>query len=410
MVLSKKKFILIFFILFILCSLYCQSMLSIWRGHLEVDVYVFYQRVEYFLKHQSFSLLKGNEHFPGALLFFFSPLIFCFSKFNYGNYLNSFLFINLILLAVYVFLIKKQANFVHLLLFLLILVVSGPILLFRFEILVSLLLIISLFLWQKKKIFFSLFCLGLALTIKIYPILILPYLLILLITKRWYQDLVIGLVGFLVGVLLPVIIFFALGGKQQQLFTSLNFHSAKPVSIESVPGVIITAISLWMDKKPPSLLGGYGLWGIKTKLMEYDPIFFNWLWLGPITFFYIFLFLNKKFNQQLKIGVIFWIISLFLLFSKNLNPQYLFWFILLFPLLKVKKSARIDYLILFAIIIVIVLLNQFVYPILYSDFINKFFTLGINKEIFYLQALRNFLTLVLLILSFKNIFIDQTIE
>lgn len=407
---SKNRLAIIFLTIFIFLILYLQTNISLWRGHLEIDVYVFFQRAESFLKHNSFAFLKDNEHLPGTLLFFLSPLIFFWQKFTYGSYLESFILINFGLISLHLALYKQQGGIRNLIYFLIIILISGPILLFRFELFVSLLVILTIIFWQKKRFFLAFLILGLVTTVKIYPILLLPYLFCILFKNKLYKKMFISIASFLMGIFFIVGVFFLMGGNLQKIITSLEFHSQKPVSIESIPGSFITAASLIIDKKPPFLIGGYGVWGIKTELFDFKPVFFNWFWILPLGIFYIYLFCHNEFNQKLKVGVIFWMILLFLVFSKNLHPQYIFWFITLLPLLKIKKEGNIDFLILFGFISIIALLNQCVYPLLYTDFIKIFYYNGQQIEIFFLQLLRNLAILALLIVSFKNIFIEKTIE
>jgi len=185
----------------------------------------------------------------------------------------------------------------------------------------------------------------------------------------------------------------------------------KYVSIESLPGSLLTLISLIFTKSPPQLLGGYGVWGITTFLIENLGLaFFNYFWLIPITWFYVFLIKQKSFLKKLYPSVFFFLTLLFLVFSKNLHPQYIFWFITFFPLLQFKSKAKKTYLIMYFLLLTMAYLNQNVYPLLYTGFIKNFYQQGQQVEIFYLQLLRNLSIVALLILSFKSTFIKKTIQ
>ena len=405
-----KDIILLFFIFLTFYIIYFQANSSLWRGHLEVDVYVFFQRVEHFLKQKTFSSLKGNEHIPGSLLFFFLPLIFLSSKFTYSSYLKAFFLVNFILLFIHLLLYRRKSKFFNSLIFLLIILSIGPILLFRFELVVSLLVLLSILFWKQKNYYLAGLFLGASMAIKFYPIVFLPYLLLLLIYRKKYKKTLLFFISFLIGVLLPTLIFFILGGNLKQLLYSLEYHSLKPISIESIPGTFITLTSLLINNKPPALFGGWGVWGIKP-MTKISPFLINWFWFLPVLIFYLYLVVKKQFLRELNVGVFFCLILLFLVFSKNLHPQYIFWFISFFPLLKVKKPKdRIKYLILFFFILIIGILNQLVYPILYSSFIEDFYNNGEKIEIFYLHFLLNLYILFLFIVSFKEIFIKKSIE
>lgn len=408
---EKKSLILFILAFFVMTILFLQSKNPLWKGHLEIDIWDFYQTIGVYFKNRSFLSLKGNEILPGSLLFFFVPRVFCNGRGDYGSYLNGFIMVNFFLLGLHLWLYKKQTKFLNILLFLLIMLAYGPILFFRVELIVSFLVILSIYLWRKKQFILSTFSLGLAVGTKLYPIIFLPYYLLLCLSdKHRFKKLFFCLIFFLGGFLLPILVFFLLGGNYQKLLYSLTFHSEKPFSIESLWGTVYTGVFLILEKKPPALFGGYGLWGLKPEGFDISQSFLNWFSLLPVIFFYLYIYFKKELRKTLKVSALFGIILLSVAFAKNMHPQYLFWFISLFPLLKIKKEGIGDYLILGSVILIIALLTQSIYPLLYTQFIQQFYGKGKQVEIFYLQLTRNICVLILLILSFKYLFIKKTIE
>ncbi|OGD63208.1 hypothetical protein A2160_05430 [Candidatus Beckwithbacteria bacterium RBG_13_42_9] len=417
MVLSRLKFrnifILTFFTALVFLILYFEALIPSWRGHLEIDTWNFYLQIKYFISQHTFAGYKNNEVLPPTLLFLLIPgFLAGWQPFDYGHYLQAFFVVIFVVLALQLWLINLQkATLLRQLMFLITLVLFGPIILFRFDGLVAFLVILSLWLWQKNKYGFSGLSLGYAAAMKVYPIIFLPYLFFLLLNQKQYFKIVMFSFCFGLGVFLPIIIYFLLGGTLPQIIEGLEFHSLKYVSIESVPGTILTGLSLWLNKRPLPLIGGYGIWGIRSPIVDAIGLeWFNRLWIFPITLFYLYLLRQKEFFKKLSWGIIYFLVLLFLIFSKNLHAQYAWWFMSLFPLLKPKKKFLTDYLIMFGLLCLIALLNQDIYPRLYTDFLDQFYKYGREVEIFYLQVLRNFLILALAVVSFKYLFIKKTVR
>jgi len=412
----KKSYKILFFIFtfLVFAVLYCQATNPSWKSHLEIDTWVWYQRIDFFRTHgKSFAGLEGNEILPATLLFLFIPAVFSgLSKIDYGLYLKSALGLNLLILLFHVLLCKKQANFVKTLFFLLVLLLIGPIMLFRFDAAVTLLVLLSIWFFKKKNFALSGFSLGWAFAMKIFPIIFLPYFLLVLWFKPKNRLQIIPFLAFFtIPIILSALVFLSLGSTLEQITEALNFHSLKYVSIESIPGSLLTAVYLFFNKKPLPLLGGYGLWGVKSKFVDTLGLqFFNYLWILPVGIFYLFLIFKRVFLKKLYLGVFFWTILLFLVFSKNLHPQYIFWFIAFFPFLKIKTKGWVDYLAMFFLLSTIALLNQNIYPRLYTAFIENFYYRGQQHEIFYLQLLRNLSIVLFLIYSFRPILLKKTIE
>ena len=137
-----KKFSLGFFTLAILVLLiiYFQALLPLWKNHLEIDVWVWFQRMEPFQKFNSFSALENNEILPATLFYLFIPrLIAGWTHLSYATYLSATIFFNLFIVLLLILLVRKNSTFFQSSLFLGLILLTGPILLFRFDTLVVLL-------------------------------------------------------------------------------------------------------------------------------------------------------------------------------------------------------------------------------------------------------------------------------
>ena len=341
-----------------------------WNTHLQVDIWVWWERLDYFRQHSSFSGLIGNEILPATLLYLFVPLLLIpVGWLSYGNYLPAALVINLIVIGLHLPLIGRKK------LFLVSLLCLGPILLFRFDAVVTLVLLLAFTAFIKQKYSQSGWWLGLATGMKVFPVIFLPYLMLILLKNKQIKSLVLFLIYFAEALILPVIGFFLLGGNWEQVSAALAFHSQKLISIESVPGSLITGWSLLARGLPPALIAGNGIWAIPGP-----AVLFNRLWLVPVGLVYSLIYKRgvKAFNWQAVLTLM----LVFLVFSKNLNPQYVWWFLALLPLIKPGRMVWI-------LALGTALLNQLVYPVFYTTLIENFYQQNSSYWVYYLLLLRN---------------------
>lgn len=388
----KLRFLIILIIV-TLGLLYWQARLPLWNAHLQVDVWVWYTRLTSFFQQNSFANLKDNELLPATLFYNFLPAIFSgWSKLNYSHYLLTVIWLNLLILFSYFYFSRNRWSFLILVL------CFGPISLFRFDTFAAFLVILGLIFWQKNRFSLAGVALGLATGIKLYPLIFLPYLGLLLLVRRQFRSLKIFLVFYLIALLLPVLAFLSFGGHVNQIADALSFHKNKYVSIESLPASILTAASIIKFNAPPPLLAGYGVWGIAAPLN-----FFNKFWLLPIVIFYLFLIKNKQYLNKINFGIIFCLILIFLIFSKNLNPQYIWWFVSLFPFLKFNPF-------IFILLIFINIFNQLVYPLYYTQFLKGFYQQNLYYAPFYCLLMRNFLIVLLATFSLWSVLVKRNIR
>lgn len=329
-----------------------------------MDIWVWWQRVEFWFRGRTFSGLTGNEILPLTLLYLFVPtLSIPFGWLSYANYLPAAWVLNLTVIGLHLIFIKRKTLFLLSLLFL------GPILLFRFDALVTLLLILSFVSFEKNRPAQAGFWLGLATGMKVFPIIFLPYLLLLLRRRALF------LIYFAEALILPVLAFLVLGGNWGQVIDALNFHNLKLISIESLPGSIITGWSLLTRGGPPALLAGHGIWAVPGP-----AALFNRLWLVPLGLVYYLIWKNRP--RQFDWNVPLALTLVFLVFSKNLNPQYLWWFMVFLPLVKISRAVWL-------VALAAALLNQLVYPLFYTKLIEGFYQHNGSYWVYALLLLRN---------------------
>lgn len=363
--------------------------MPLWNQHLQVDIWVWFERMQYWFTHHSFVGLEGSEFLPATLLYLFIPtFLIPFGWFSYANYLPAALLVNLSVVAAHLILVRRAVSVKQFARFIFLLACFGPILLFRFDALATLTLILGLLFFLRQKYGPAGLFLGLSAAVKVYPIIFLPYLILILWQKRAGKAIATLLIYFFEAIILSVLAFFILGGDYQQILAALNFHNLKSISIESVPGSFLTGWSLLTAGQAPRLISGYGIWAIPGP-----AALFNRLWVLPVTLIYFSLWRRRLF-KQFSWGVVLSLMLVFLVFSKNLNPQYAWWFMSLLPFV---KPGRLIWLLSFAVAI----LNQLVYPIWYTRLLEEFYQHNQSYWLYFLLLLRNLLIICLAYLSLK---------
>jgi hypothetical protein len=363
----------------------------IWNNHLQVDIWVWWERVNFWLEHGTFAGLGGNEILPLTLLYLFVPLwLIPVGWPSYSNYLPAALTLNLLVLIAHAVLVKNYAakNWPW---FSLSLLCLGPILLFRFDALVTLAILAAFISYTKKNFSLSGFCLGLATSLKLFPVIFLPYLVLILFRQKKIRSLVLSIIYFVEALIVPFLAFSLLGGNWQQVAEALNFHNLKLISIESLPGSIITGWSLITQGQPPALLAGYGIWAVAGPAE-----LFNRLWVLPVAGLYFWLWRQKTDMVKFSWVFPFNLMLVFLVFAKNLNPQYVWWFMFLAPFVSLTK-------VMWLLILLIAFTNQLVYPVFYTQLIEDFYQHNQAYWVYYLLLLRNVAIVALAYLSLKTL-------
>jgi uncharacterized membrane protein len=364
--------------------IWLQGRMNIWNGHAQIDMWVFWERFNYYLTHgNSFAGLHGNEILPATLMFMFAPaLLIPTGTLGYITYLPAMMLINMVVLLVHYHIAKNKNFFLALLLF------FGPILLFRFDGLVLLFLCMSFVSFENEKYPMAGVLLGFATGMKVFPIIFLPYMILILLRQKKIKQMFALLVFFVEAILLPVLIFLMLGGSLDQIKEALAFHGQKLISIESLPGSIITGLALMRDGAPPALIPGTGIWAVAGP-----SILLNKLWVLPLSIMYVVIMAKKKLLDNFNWVVPYTLMLVFLIVSKNLNPQYMWWFMAFVPFLKMDTVSIV-------MILIAALLNQLVFPLFYTTFIDGFYKFNQSHWIYYLALLRN---LLLLVVSYKSV-------
>lgn len=401
---AKSVLVLAIFTFLVISLLVFLAYQTAWRYHLEVDIWGFYYpRFVYFLNNFSFTGFGKNEYFPGAMFFFLIPGLSAFWGNTWEVYLIGLFIVNIALIMLHIYIYRRN-NFIAPFIFLAILLLSGPIILYRHELFISLFVILSFLAWKAERKYLSAFILGLGSSIKIYPLLIFPYFLMLMIKKRKMNEVFRVILFFSFGILSVFGLFVALGATPAEILIPMQVNSIKPVHIESLWGTFLTIVNYLIDGSWLIGKGDHGVFGINPQDIFLPLIFFNYFWLFPLLVFYLFLYKTKAVFSVVKIEIIFLILLLFIIFSKIITPQYIFWFILLFPLFSWTGKRKLILTTSLAIILIIGFLTQYIYPLQYSELLGIFYAYGEKVHLFYLLLARNLLLVVLFTVIFYLIF------
>ncbi len=340
-----------------------------YREHLLYDVSVYYQRSLYFFDHAKLTDVT-NEYLPMASLFFisFSPVFF------FGNSLELFerVFVlgNGALLLLLGFLIYKEKGSKALFLFSGLVLAAGPIVLYRFELLVILTMILAILRFQKGDWLTSSIFLSLGTLVKLYPFLLLPYFLILTFHKNGIKQAFKYLAVFILTTLGGILIYFFLTqtGIKELLF-SLDFHKDKPLGLESSIGGITHLMQYLQTGQAAPIVARHNTWGVDDAFLLLPMPILTYLWTIPVTGIYLWLLFSKQ--QKASFIFVITFLTSFFVFSKLFTPQYWLWVLFLMPFLELKKSLLIWSMIILAVLATAI--TQFIYPLHYFDFLGYFY-------------------------------------
>lgn len=366
MILKITSFLVLGIVIAILIYL---GTFEIYRQHLLYDVSVYYQRALYFFDHGNLSDVT-NEYMPLASLFFlfFSPVFFWNTSLD--SFENAFVFGNGLLIALLGYLIYKQRGCNALFFFSAILLAAGPIVLYRFEMLVILTMILALLRFQKGDLIGSGVFLALGTLTKLYPLLLLPYILILTFYKSGLKKIGYYLGVFLLTLCSGILFYFLITQTSiKELRFSLDFHKDKPLGLESMLGGFTHFVNYLQTGNAAPIIARHNTWGVDDANLLLPMPILTYLWIIPVIIFYLWVFFSKQKRASFLFVIAF--LTCFFVFSKLFTPQYWLWVLFLLPFIKFHKSVRVWSLVIFATLASGII--QFIYPLHYFDFVAYFY-------------------------------------
>lgn len=385
----------IFYYLFLsLCVLvvFLEGLHPAWKNHLIFDVYIYFERSTYLLNNHNLSGVQ-NEYQPGAIIYFalLSPLLLLNNSLD--SFIKIFFLSNFVLIFIIAFLVEKLTSPKNILILSLLILFIGPILFYRFELLVVCLTITCFYFLRRKRQFLSTIFLSLAILTKLYPVIYVPFLLLLEYREKGlkkFLSLSSIFVSFIVLFIFTYLFFFHI--SPAEFIYSLNYHTTKPVGVEGVWSSIISTTKLILSGYPPTLVSGNYTWGVSTSDFFIPSWIIDnfWILALEIVYFVVLTFKKSHFIENILLLTL-----TMLVFSKQSAPQYLIWFLFLLPLINFEKYLhQIRYTFLLFLSLVISFLSQYIYPLNYTEFL-QFFNNQSNSYLFYINLVRNILLLCL---------------
>ncbi len=384
-------------LLLMLAILLCQAYNPLWQGHLQADLGAFHGRATHFAEHQSWDGMSYNEYQPGALWFFvFIEMLAPHSQ-DFGSFRDTLILVNVLLLVGHFVFFKRYSHRYAPIIFLGLALASGPILLYRFELLVSALALLA---WQRlrqKDVLVGSFLLGLSTAVKLYPVFLLPFFVADAARKRPIHALD-ALMAFALGVGIPVLAVMAFGATPGQIAHSIHVHGLKPIGLENIWTSIII-IAQHAANMPVVRLSEYGIHGIASGISLITPRRLDMLnlvitGLATLTFLWS---RRKRGYDDARIAFI--VLLLFLVPSRTLNPQYLWWVLVFLPLLSVKDFTPLRWSGVILASLGALLLTQAFYPTHYSEYLAWYGDPSSGAVYFWLLTARNLCLLVLAALT-----------
>jgi len=379
----------------VLLIVFCQAQMPQWQWHLQVDIVTFHNRAMHFLSTGSWAQMGYNEYQPGALWFFVLIGKLTNNPGNYGAFLGTFILANVFLIIAHFVFFSRVAHKYAPILFSLLVLATGPILLFRFELIVSLLVLVAWQLFQRKKYGWSAFTLALGTSIKLYPAILFPLLIFDLLIKKNWRLIIVTVLAFAAGIALPLLSFFLFGGDFGGFLTSIKVHSLKAVGVEGLWGNLVAFMNAGFGSSF-DVTRAYGVYGITpgSSLLSIEnlnrlPIIITAILLVVIGWFYR----KKGYNE---VGLAFIVIFVFTLLGKVLNPQYLWWFLIFLPYLSLKWFSKIGWATIYIMAFLSLALTQIIYPLNYDAFLDWFKAPIDASQFLALLSLRNLLLLIIL--------------
>jgi hypothetical protein len=363
-----------------------------WFGHLQIDPVVYQTRAVSFLEHSSWAHAGTNEYQPGALWFFVAAACGLDDPRNFDSFRRALLVANTILLCLHILMAaafgERRSPWVMMILA----AASGPILFYRFELLVSFLVLSGWLFWRRGNFNTCGLLVGLAMATKIYPILLTP----LLFVDSWLAGktrkalslvLATGLGVFGMAISMPVF-----GAKSGDLASAIQFHMNKPFGIDGSLGSLIPILQHLLDI-PLRMAPRNGIHGFDSDLGNLPTLALTWMWFPIALGVMLLIFKDQRHHLYPTAGGLFVLFGVFVGFGKLMAPQYTWWAISLVPFITVSWMSQKQFTLMLALLVSSLLIGQIVYPLNYSEFINSFAKDPLENRLFWINAIKNLLWL-----------------
>ena len=388
----KRNLLFLGAVALVLWALWAQANHDGWIGHLRIDPVVYQARASAFLDSGSWAGLGTNEYQPGALWFFAGVGAVALDRGDFDSFLRALFAANLFLLCVHLAIAAGCGGRKAAWQMLLFAAAAGPILLFRFELFVTALVLGAWALWRRDRFALAGLLLGAATATKVYPVLIFP----LFMASAWrcggWRKCARAGVSWAAGGAAVVGTLVACGGAWSDVVGALRFHFDKPFGID---GALGTLLPIWQSLlgAPLRMAPRNGVYGFDPDPWPIPVAAFEWLWLAAVLWVLWLLLRRCGWRSWSETGALFVVVGLFVGLGKLMTPQYAWWAVSLLPLASPGWFRRGESAALAALLVACLLAGQFVYPLNYSEFIACFEGAFLSNRLFWINALKNALWL-----------------
>lgn len=369
-----------------------------WLGHLRIDPLVYHARAEFFHGHGSWAGMGFNEYQPGALWFFAAVGLAAGDLSEFDHFLRALMAVNCLILATHVLLAARRGSRPAPWLMLALAAACGPILLFRFELFVSLLVVSGWLLWRSGRMGAAGVLLGFAVSAKLYPVLLGPLFLMDAWRLGHWRCVARGLAGWGTGFALPVAALVAFGARPGEMLDALRYHFDKPVGIDGFQGSLVPllqdALGIPLRNAPRN-----GIYGFESDLGGAATFFITWLWL-PLSI--AAMLLARRITPRTawpEPAALFVVLGIYVGLGKLMAPQYVWWAVPFLALASPGVFSTRRLLAVSAPLLAALALSQVVYPLNYSEFIDSFLKAPLSNRLFWVNAAKNLLWLVSITLA-----------
>jgi hypothetical protein len=380
-----------------------------WHPHIIVDVVVFCGRAESFFRNGFTWELTMNEYQPGALWFFAGVMGLGGGDKGFARFSETLMFVNLALLALHIFLarafVSRRAAWAILVFGFLI----GPILLCRFELLVSFFVIVAWILWTRGCYNPAGFFIGVAIATKLYPVLFVPLLLVACWRERGFVRALDSLLHVAWGGLLVVGGLALFGSNLNSMLAAFRFHMDKPFGVEGLLGSTVPLLQYIYDI-PLRMAPRNGIHGFEPDIFgAYSETLLGWIWVPFVIVVGALILLQKRADRCAPADGLFLFIGTYVLLGKLVAPQYAWWALPFLAFIPVKFMGTGRWIWSVALMGVTLLLSQIVYPLNYSEFLDSFKGEAVEGWIFAVNFTKNMLWLYVILLV-SGSFLKRTVE